>query len=201
MIDGFTDSEAYKAGLLKEVKRYPGFVKDVNDPLGLHRVRVHIPGYMDLTPWAFPEIAGGGAARGGHIVPEAGCPVFVTFLYGDDERPIYSGCGWGTPNVPADIKAAGKEAHLIQALEISKLGDLSFRVTIDERPGKRAVKLYAIDVTDNEVIASLEFDLEKRGLSLFGLAGVDIQGRGFVNVDAAQVQIHDRLVLEKAGPI
>lgn len=201
MIDGFTDIEAYKAGLLKEVKTYPGFVRQVDDPLGLHRVRVEIPGYMALTPWAFPEVSGGGMARGGHIVPEVNNIVFVRFLFGDDERPIYSGASWGTPQVPADIKAAGKQAHLVQGLEISKLGDLSFRVTIDERPGKRAVKVYAVDVTDNEIIASLEFDLEKRGLSIFGLAGVDIQARGFVNVDAAQVQVHDRLVLEKAGPI
>jgi hypothetical protein len=123
------------------------------------------------------------------------------FLYGDDERPVYSGGSWSSGMPPADVRAAGKEAHKIQALEIGALGDLSFRATVDERTGHRAVKIYAIDTTDDEVVASLEFDLEQRGVSLFGLAGVDIQGRGFVNIDAPQVQINDRLVATKAGPI
>lgn len=202
MIEGFSDTEAHRQDLTKHVMEYPAFVRHVDDPLGLHRVRCEIPGYMKLTPWAFPLTNGGGSAnRGAHIVPIVGSIVFVRFLYGDDERPVYSGGSWSSGMPPADVRAAGKEAHKIQALEIGALGDLSFRATVDERTGHRAVKIYAIDTTDDEVVASLEFDLEQRGVSLFGLAGVDIQGRGFVNIDAPQVQINDRLVATKAGPI
>ena len=202
MIQGFNDTDAFRRDITKQVMEYPAFVRHVDDPLGLHRVRCEIPGYMALTPWAFPHTNGGGSGdRGAHIVPKEGSIVFVRFLFGDDERPVYSGGSWGNGQPPADVRAAGKEAHKIQALEIGALGDLSFRATVDERSGHRGVKIYAIDTTDDEVVASLEFDLEQRGVSLFGLAGVDIQGRGFVNIEAPQVQINERLVLTKSGPI
>jgi len=202
---GFFDQEDLKSIYTKGVQFYPAFVRRVDDPLGLHRVRVEIPGFIALSSWAFPVTMGGGSeVRGGHVVPAVDSLVFVVLLYGDEERPIYFGGSWALEQAPHDIRVAGTKAHLIQSLEFGKLGTMAFRATINETPGQRLVRLYVADTSDpndEQVLASLEFDLEKRGITLFGLSGVSIKGTGFVDIDSPQLTLNDRLVISKAGPL
>jgi hypothetical protein len=185
---------------------YPAKVIDIEDPLGLHRIQFAIPGKMERSGWAIPITSGGGAAqRGGHVMPAVGSDVFVVFLNGDPNTPAYQGGYWGArptgSEMPADIQAAGADAHLVQAFELGQLGGLAFRVTLDERAGHRSFKIYAVDPADDEVVVSVELDLEKRGLVLYGLTGVELRSDGFVQALAPVIQFNNRALLPRAAPI
>jgi hypothetical protein len=79
---------------------YCGVVENVKDPEKLGRVKVRVPhvfgfiGQNDI-PWALPAgmPAGNSAASGGFShLPEVGDQVFVRFLDGEPEKPIWE---WG----------------------------------------------------------------------------------------------------------
>lgn len=85
---------------------YAGAVEDVNDPELIGRIKVRVPhvygpvgvaGSIDTSdiPWAFPAglPAGGSAASGGiSWLPEPGDQVYVQFLDGEPEKPVWM---WG----------------------------------------------------------------------------------------------------------
>ena len=91
---------------------YLGFVEEVRDPDKLGRVKVRVPhvyGFSGSTnssvsvediPWALPAglPAGGTNASGGMSwLPEPGDQVFVRFLDGEPEKPIWE---WACQSVP-----------------------------------------------------------------------------------------------------
>lgn len=85
---------------------YSGTVEDVIDPELIGRIKVRVPhvygpvgvaGSIDTTdlPWAFPAglPAGGSSASGGiSWLPEPGDQVYVQFLDGEPEKPVWM---WG----------------------------------------------------------------------------------------------------------
>ena len=186
-----------------DLRPYVGFVLKVDDPRGEHRVCVEVPGLTDDTGWARPRSTmGGGLQHGGHIVPRVGSRVIVTYEYGNPERPLYEPAAWVAEDVPADIVAAGNEAHLVQAFEFAKLGPISFRVTLDERPATRSFRIYAVDADNGDsLIAALELDLVSRATIVYGLTGVEIRSTGFIQLAAALIQFNDRALLPAATPV
>jgi hypothetical protein len=84
---------------------YLGFVEDVNDPEKLGRVKVRVPlvyGPVNAgvstgdIPWALPAglPSGGTTASGGfNWLPNPGDQVYVRFLDGEPEKPLWE---WGT---------------------------------------------------------------------------------------------------------
>lgn len=187
----------------QDLRTYIGFVIDNKDPLPLHRVCASIPGLTEDTGWMYPaSTAGGGLQHGGHIAPKVGSRVRISQEMGDVERMVYEPHGWVEEDVPADITAAGAEAHLVQAFEFAKLGPLSFRVTLDERPATRAFRIYAVD-TENEddLVVALELDLVSRGVVVYGLTGVELRSLGFIQLSGAIIQMNERPVQPKSSPI
>lgn len=94
-----------------------GIVENVKDPEKLGRVKVRVPhvygfiGQNDL-PWALPAgmPAGNSASSGGFThLPEPGDQVFVRFLDGEPEKPIWE---WGPQTVDG---AAQLKLHQYQA--------------------------------------------------------------------------------------
>lgn len=183
---------------------YDAPVIDTADPLHLRRVRVNIPGRGE-TVWALPRTTGGGGPqRGGHLLPRVGQTVLVQFLHGDRRRPVYEGAWWGTGEQPRELLAAGAEAEQVQAFEVAMGNDgTSIRVTLDERAGKRAWKVAAVQRTgeSESVIASIELDLEQRVLDLYGLAGVQVRSLGFVDIKGLIARILKRRVDRNTKPI
>ena len=183
---------------------YMAFVSDVADPLGLHRIRFSIPGKMALSDWSWPRHAGG-PRRGGHIVPHVGDMVVIEFIDGNKDLSTYTNGWWAQradgKTAPVDLVAAGNQAHLVQAFEIGDIGGISFRATLDERVGRRSCRVYAIDTVNNLEIVSLELDLEKRGIVIYGLTGIVLQSDGYIQATAPIVQINDRAVQTKGGPV
>ena len=68
---------------------YRGSVSDNNDPEGLMRLRLVVPqvfGTETVTGWAWPCIGVGDTD-----VPDNGAPVWVMFIGGDVEHPVWVG--------------------------------------------------------------------------------------------------------------
>ncbi len=199
---------------------YEGTVIDVADPLNLHRVRCSIEGVCAQSAWCRPRTGGGGGPqRGGNAVPPVGCTVFVQFVLGEIEQPVYSGGSWGTPDegseVPKDITAAKSDAPLISAWEFQRKDTITgavytVRLTLDERPHHRSIRLVAAttpaganpaDKKPEAVIGSIELDLENRVLDLFATTGIQLRSKGFIDIRALTSRIQRRRVRRTGDPL
>ena len=185
---------------------YQGRVLDNRDELGQLRVRLFVDGVCDESPWAVPMgTAGGGSAdRGGWIVPDIGAAVFVMFISGNVEHPVYTCGAWPTPAVgpsrPVPLKAdvPELEAHQVPTLQLCG-GALS--VYADERAGKRKLVFQ-----DNRLPAggepfALLWDLENGTLHINNDGGIFMRSNGSVVIDALNVTIKGRNVRTTTKPI
>lgn len=133
---------------------YMGVVVDREDPEGLGRVRVRIPGLVEpASAWAFPlgTVGGGSAARGFFAVPEEGAEVGVLFHQGDIDHPFFLAGHWGKPGgvseVPTPVQSLSKdEAPQIRVFETGR-----FLLIFDDRSG--AEKLFLQDKSSGDLIS------------------------------------------------
>lgn len=94
---------------------YPGTVINNIDPEQRGRLSLEVPDVTWLVPttWAEPcvPLAGPtGPSMGVYLVPPIGAGVWVQFIYGDPDRPVWMGCSWGmSANVPT-LAFAGNPA-------------------------------------------------------------------------------------------
>lgn len=81
--------------------KHEGVVVDVEDPLGIGRIRAKVPAVLGedvVSGWALPCAPfGGGKDRGFLFLPEPGDTVWIEFAAGDPCRPIWVGAFWGAP--------------------------------------------------------------------------------------------------------
>lgn len=84
--------------------KYRGIVKDVADPETLGRVTAQVPEvYGDTdSPWAVPVAPFAGSSHGLILLPEVGDGIWIEFEAGDPSRPVWSGCWWGSGEMPSD---------------------------------------------------------------------------------------------------
>lgn len=85
---------------------YIGTVTDRNDPDGVGRVRINIPGLVDpATDWAFPlgVPLAGVAQRGFFSPPLVGAMVGVLFNQRNIESPFYLSGIWGRPGGVSEV--------------------------------------------------------------------------------------------------
>lgn len=179
-----------------------GTVVDRADPLGLHRVRVHIPGILEKSAWASPlTMGGGGPGRGGHVVPEVGADVVVLFIGGDPERPMYAAAGWGLPEeagseMPIDARDTD-EPHLVQTMQLGSLV-----ITVDERERDDEAGTGQLFKIEDQVSGDvLLYDREQQGWRLKGSLTVQIEADGVISLKAAQIFLNDKLVSALGRPI
>ena len=103
---------------------YPGVVEYNLDPLHIGRVKVRVPLFHQTEksiktkdlPWALPIHSMGGAYDVGSFnVPPTGTTVFVTFMAGDPEQPLYFGGWFKNPTQPRAInfKVDKEDGNLI----------------------------------------------------------------------------------------
>src|SRR5262245_36814850 len=78
--------------------KYRGTVTDNQDPLMLGRIKAKVPDVLgDLeSGWALPCLPFGGDKTGLFALPKVGARVWYEFEQGDPDRPIWSGCWWGS---------------------------------------------------------------------------------------------------------
>lgn len=100
--------------------KYPGEVADNLDPLELGRLRAYVPdvGFVEhMTDWAALCASpwGGKDDLGEIIVPDIGMNVWMEFIGGDVNRPIWSGIYYSRPNarneVPEEARGIGESGR------------------------------------------------------------------------------------------
>jgi uncharacterized protein involved in type VI secretion and phage assembly len=183
--------------------RYPGLfigeVVDRDDPEGLGRVRVRIPGLVEpASAWAFPlgTVGGGSDRRGFFSVPEKGAEVGVLFHQGDVDHPYYL-CGhWGKPDGQAEVPEPARGLPKEEAPQVRAFETGRFLFVFDDRSGKEA--LVVKDKTSGDQI---EFDGAGMGITIKATSALMLKADGLVSIEGASVQINGRLVLPGPKPI
>jgi|SoiMethySBSTD1v2_1073268.scaffolds.fasta_scaffold92883_3 uncharacterized protein involved in type VI secretion and phage assembly len=82
--------------------KYMGKVTDNLDPAGLGRIRAKVRTLLgdNETGWAMPCVPYAGNNVGMYFIPPKDSSIWIEFLDGDLEKPIYVGCFWETGQVP-----------------------------------------------------------------------------------------------------
>lgn len=113
--------------------KYRGKVENNLDPMQLGRVQVSVPAVLGggSLSWAMPCAPYGGSGVGFFAVPPVGANVWVEFEGGDPDYPIWSGCFWGTGEVPAVPAQAG--------IKVFKTDGATF--TLNDLPGVGGVTI------------------------------------------------------------
>lgn len=177
-----------------------GVVVRNDDPRGLSRIKVRIPG---LTPddggaWALPITLGGGPQRGIMHIPDVGSEAYVFFLAGDPDKPRYLGGHWGKPKGVTDVPTAAREAAVEEQHQLKIWETERFALVFDERGGRERVYLHSKNRGEELAAGSalmIEFDDTNGVVSISGTAGVVIRTLGIVDIQGLRVQINGRVVL------
>ncbi len=174
---------------------YVGYVTHRNDPEGLGRVRVCIPGLLEPHgPWAWPlGTAGGGSKdRGFFAVPEVGAEVAVFFNQGDVDEPYYLSAHWGKPDGKSEVPEEAQK----DPPDNRVIATETFRIELDESAGARRLKL-----TNRKTGDHLTFDAETNTVTLEGTTAITIKAVGAITLQAPQVTIAGRVVRPVPDPI
>lgn len=175
-----------------------GVVTTNEDPKGLGRVRVRIPGLIEpQSAWAWPLSVGGGAKdRGLFFPPETGAEVAVWFKADDADCPYYIPAQWGAPGgqaeVPEPARLAGANAQQVKVLETE-----TWRITLDDRSGVNSKLL----IENKDTGDRIEFDGATAGISIEGKTAVVIKAIGVIQLEALQITLNGRTVRPSSDPI
>jgi hypothetical protein len=85
--------------------KYQGVVVNHIDPMLQGRIQVSVPDVtIPPSTWAMPCFPVAGIQAGAYMIPIVGTGVWVEFEQGDANRPIWTGCWYGSPaEVPAAV--------------------------------------------------------------------------------------------------
>jgi len=176
-----------------------GEVVDREDPEGLGRVRVRIPGLVEpASAWAWPlgTLGGGSDRRGFFSVPEKGAEVGVLFHQGDVDHPHYL-CGhWGKPDGQAEVPEATRGLSKEDAPRVRAFETERFLLYFDDREGKEAFV-----VKDKTSGDQIEFDGKGMGITVKATSALMLKADGMVSIEAAVIQLNGRVVTPSQKPI
>lgn len=116
--------------------KYRGTVANNMDPMQQGRVQVRVPAVLGegSLSWAMPCVPYAGNGVGLFAIPPNGANVWVEFEGGDPDYPIWSGCFWGTGEVPA-----------MPALPLKKVFKTdTATITLDDTPGAGGITIETI---------------------------------------------------------
>ncbi len=167
-----------------------GVVTNNVDPEGRHRVKVFVHALDVETGWAYPLTLGGGSKdRGLHVMPAKGADVVVWFEGGDPVHgmALYL-CGWWGDASTEETPAAIAEADAPEQVQVLQVGRV--QIVIDERPGQQSVRIS----DEQEPPTSIEWDLEKRGISIDAVSAVTINAKGGIHLRANNITLNGRRV-------
>ena len=168
---------------------FVGHVTDRDDPEGLGRVRMCIPGLLEpQSAWARPlgTCGGGSKNRGLFAIPEVGAEVAVFFNRGDVDAPFFLGGPWGRNEVPAE---SGGDPR------VQVLASETFRVELNEGDTPR-LRLKNLKTGDH-----LTFDANDNTVTLEGTTAIIIKAVGAISLEARQITIGGRVVRPTKAPI
>jgi len=116
--------------------KYRGSVINNIDPMLLGRVQVSVPSVLGSgqLSWAMPCVPYAGSGVGFFVIPPVGANVWVEFEGGDTDYPIWSGCFWGTGEVPAvpplaEVKVFKTDSCTITLNDLPGIGGVTIETT------------------------------------------------------------------------
>jgi hypothetical protein len=122
--------------------KYRGQVENNIDPMMLGRVQVSVPAVLGSgsLSWAMPCTPYGGNGVGFFAIPPNGTNVWVEFEAGDPDYPIWSGCFWGTGEVPAQpalpfVKVLKTDSMTLKLDDTPGAGGFTLEVNPPVAPG------------------------------------------------------------------
>lgn len=177
---------------------YQGVVVRNDDPEGVARLILRVPGVVQESAWAFPfGLPGAGSPQRGMVdVPPQGSDVAVMFVAGDPERPMWTGGNFGKPagatEVPSPfVPVKPADAGAVKAYETKR-----WLVTYDERPGQEYFR-----IEDKVSGDKIELDGNARGMTLQATSFLNIICKGTISLQGLNIQIGGRQVIRNGKPV
>src|SRR5919198_407184 len=120
--------------------KYRGIVADRNDPERLGRLKVRVPSVLRdaVTGWAWPVAPYAGAGIGLLAVPQEGDLVWVEFLEGDLDHPLWSGGAWAKPSGRTEIPEQAQDAYPDQVVLRTASGNV---IVLTDAAGKERITI------------------------------------------------------------
>jgi len=175
---------------------YMGQVVNNMDPEKLSRVRVRVPGLIDTeSNWALPK--GGGSEKWGkNCVAPNGCDVYVQFVNGRIDQPVWE---------PGPHGRGEQFPEHVPPL-VSAMGFGPFRLIVDQREGENTATFAAVMTNpatgDEEQVASIQFDADNLSIKIEAIGVVQVNGQSLTDIDSSgDVQIKGRKVGYANRPI
>jgi len=136
--------------------KYRGKVENNIDPLMQGRIQVSCSAVLGdgQLSWAMPCVPYAGKGVGFYVVPPIGANIWVEFEGGDPDYPIWSGCFWGTGEVP--------ELPALPQKKVFKTD--STTITINDLPGLG----FSLEVGAPAVPIPLKFTCDASGIEISG---------------------------------
>lgn len=127
--------------------KYRGMVTDNQDPSSLGRIRARVPeilGDVD-TGWALPALPYSGDGVGVYTIPAVDAGVWIEFEAGEVSLPIWTGCWWGSGQLPRDETGAATtpEKKIIRTEQglLLSLDDGGQTITLSDSNGNNLIKI------------------------------------------------------------
>jgi hypothetical protein len=140
--------------------KYRGQVTGTKDPDNLGRIQVTVPAIYgeDRQSWAMPCTPYAGKDIGWFSIPPVGTNIWVEFEGGDPDYPIWTGCFWGTDELPQNARVA--EPDRVQVFKtngitmtLSNLDNKGLSIVVENPVVEKTLKLIfnadGIEVNDN----------------------------------------------------
>lgn len=149
--------------------KYRGIVANNIDPMQQGRVQVSVPAVLGegQLSWAMPCVPYAGAGVGFFAIPPTDANIWVEFEGGDPDYPIWSGCFWGTGEVPA----------LPAVAEMKVLKTDTCTITLNDLPGVGGVTI--------ETATGMKIELTPMGLNIDNAQG------GTISMTGPQVSVNN----------
>ena len=153
--------------------KYRGKVETNLDPMQQGRLQVSVPAVLGdgKLAWAMPCVPFAGSQVGFFAIPPVGANVWVEFEGGDPDSPIWSGCFWGTGEVPASPAVA----------DVKMLKTASLSLTLSDLPGAGG---FTLEVNPPAVSTPLKIVCNSSGIELSN-------GSASVKLDPASVNVNN----------
>jgi hypothetical protein len=152
--------------------KYRGQVVNNIDPLTQGRLQVKVPAVLGdgQLSWALPCVPYAGSQVGLYLIPPVGANIWVEFEGGDPNTPIWTGCFWGTGELP------GTGLPQVKLLKTDAI-----TLTLSDLPGAGG---FTLEVGPSAVPVQLKVAMDASGIALSN-------GASSVKLTAASVSIND----------
>ena len=175
----------YEKGTDKAPPMAVGNVVDNEDPLGVGRIKVDIPG-IGTIGWCRPLGKGGHGEDAHHDVPPIESNVAIFFNFGDWDDSYYLSAGLNPDQMPEEtLTSDGKKTGdpLVKSRVIG-----NYRITLDTREGTNSLVIEDTN-TDNLIV----MDSDQNSIYMQSTTIVRIKS-GAIHLDAPIVTVKERQI-------